>query len=246
MRSLPVSALLCAWLGAVREGHAGPDDLEDAVRGHDPRHLVVGLRASLPAGGAVATMHPDQDLLELRELPRVLPEPPRLALPVPGDLLGLGGPPALNLAALEAGEAVVSGPVALVPQVDARTVVWRAYDAGPATYVDERETALELRSTLTEVTRQLVDLDVASWQPEIPDLLMNLRQRPRLPLPPGLDPRRIETVDRAVLCLEIAGLALADEGGAVSAYEVSRRREVLRDLDRAARRALVGACSGAR
>jgi len=246
MRSLPASALLCAWLGAVREGHAGPDDLEDAVRGHDPRHLVVGLRASLPAGGAVATMHPDQDLMELRELPRVLPEPPRLALPAPGDLLGLGGPPALNFAALEAGEAVVCGPVALVPELDARTVVWRAHDAGPVTYVDERETALELRSTLTEVTRQLVDLDVASWQPEIPDLLMNLRQRPRLPLPPGLDPRRIETVDRAVLCLEIVGLALADEGGAVSAYEVSRRREVLRDLDRAARRALVGACSGAR
>ena len=68
---------------------------------------------------------------------------------------------------------------------------------------------------------------------------MNLRQRPRLPLPPGLDPRRVETVDRAVLCLEIVGLALADEGGAVSTYEVSRRREVLRDLDRAARRALV-------
>jgi hypothetical protein len=244
MTSLPASALLCAWLGAVREGHAGPDDLEDAVRGHDPRHLVVGLRASLPTGGAVATRHPEQDLMELRELPRVLPEPPRLALPVPGDLLGLGGPPALNGAALEAGEAVVSGPVALVPELDARTVVWRAYDAGPATYVDERETALELRSTLLEVTRQLVDLDVAAWQPEIPDLLMNLRRRPRLPLPPGLEPRRVETVDRAVLCLEIVDLAMTDEGGAVSAYEVSRRREVLRDLDRAARRALVGACSG--
>ena len=54
MRSLPASALLCAWLDAVREGRAGPDDLEDAVRGHDPRHLVVGLRASLPAGRATA------------------------------------------------------------------------------------------------------------------------------------------------------------------------------------------------
>jgi hypothetical protein len=244
MRSLPASALLCAWLGAVREGRAGPDDLEDAVRGHDPRHLVVGLRASLPAGGARSATDHDDDLLELRELPRVLPEPPRLALPVPGDLLGLGGPPALNTAALEAGEAVVSGPVALVPELDARTVVWRAYDAAPATYVDERETALELRTTLTEVARHLAELDVASWQPEIPDLLMNLRQRPRIPLPPGLDPRRVETVDRAVLCLEIVALALTDDGGAVSSYEASRRREALGDLDRAARRALVGACSG--
>jgi hypothetical protein len=192
----------------------------------------------------MSTTGHDDDLLELRELPRVLPEPPRLALPVPGDLLGLGGPSALNIAALEAGEAVVSGPVALVPELDARTVVWRAYDAGPATYVDERETALELRTTLTEVTRNLVELDVVSWQPEIPDLLMNLRQRPRLPLPPGLDPRRVETVDRAVLCLEIVALARTDDGGAVSSYEASRRREALGDLDRAARRALVGACSG--
>ena len=39
---------------------------------------------------------------------------------------------------------------------------------------------------------------------------------------------------------------LADEveGGAVTAYELHRRNEALTDLDRAARRALVGACSG--
>ncbi len=125
-----------------------------------------------------------------------------------------------------------------------RTVLWRAYDVGPVPYVDERETALELRTALVEVTGRLVDLDVASWQPEIPDLLMNVRHRSRrLPLPPGLEPRRLETVERAVLCLEIARLALADDGGAVTSYEMSQRRGALGDLDRAARRALVGACS---
>ena len=91
-------------------------------------------------------------------------------------------------------------------------------------WVDERETAIELRTTLAEVTRRLVDLDVASWQPEIPDLLMNLRHRPPLPLPPGYDARRVETVERAVLCLEIVELARAGEGGAVSAYEMDQRR----------------------
>ena len=225
---LPASALLCAWLEAVRTGLAGPDDLEETVRGDDPRHLVAGV------AGAI----------ELRELPKTLRAAPRLALPVPGDPLGLGGPPEFNLAALESGEAVVLGDIGLVPELDARTVLWRAYDVGPTPYVDERETAIELRTALLEVTGRLVQLDVASWQPEIPDLLMNLRKRPRLPLPPGLTPRQVETVDRAVLCLEIVGLALADEGGAVSAYEASRRREALGDLERAARRALVGACSG--
>jgi hypothetical protein len=225
---LPASALLCTWLEAVRTGTAGPDDLEETVRGEDPRHLVAGLP------GAV----------ELRELPKALRAAPRLALPVAGDPLGLGGPQELNLAALESGEAVVVGDVGLVPELDARTVLWQAYDAAPVPYVDERETAIELRTALSEVTGRLVDLDVASWQPEIPDLLMNLRRRLPLPLPPGLSPRQVETIERAVLCLEIVRLAAEGEGGAVSTYEMGQRHQALTDLDRAARRALVGACSG--
>ena len=74
------------------------------------------------------------------------------------------------------------------------------------------------------MTRRLVDLDVASWQPDIPDLLMNLRHRAPLPLPPGYDARRVETVERAVLCLDIVELARSEDGGAVSAYEMEHRR----------------------
>ena len=225
-----MSALLCTWLDAVRAGHAGPDELADAVRGDDPRHLVTGL--------------PERGAVELQELPAALEGPLSLALPASGDPVGLGGPLAFNLTALEAGEAVVAGAVGLVPEVDARTVVWRAHPADRVPWVDERETAIELRTTLAEVTRRLVDLDVAAWQPDIPDLLLNLRHRAPLPLPPGVDPRRVETTERAVLCLEIVDLARVGEGGAVSSYEIERRRHALGDLDRAARRALVGACSG--
>ena len=78
---------------------------------------------------------------------------------------------------------------------------------------------------LAEVTRRLVDLEVASWQPDIPDLLLNLRHRAPLPLPPGYDARRAETMERAVLCLDILELARAGEGGAVSAYEMEQRRD---------------------
>ncbi len=223
-----MSALLAIWLGAVRAGAASPDELAKVVRGDDPRHLVVGL----------------DDVLELHELPDRLTGQVSLALPVPGDPVGLGGPTSFNLAAMERGEAVVVGPVGLVPVEDARTVVWTAYPANPVPWVDERETAIELRTALATVTRRLVDLDVASWQPEIPDLLMNLRHRPPLPLPAGHDPRRIETLDRALLCLEVVALARAGDGGAVSAYEIDQRRGALGDLDRAARRALVGASSG--
>ena len=229
MSSLPVSAVLAAWLNAVHAGLAGPDDLSDAVRGDDPRHLVTGL--------------PEHNVLELHELPAALPGPVSLALPAPGDLVGLGGPASFNVAATDAGEAVVAGAVGLVPEVDARTVLWRAHPADRVPWVDERETAAELKVALADVTRRLVDLDVAAWQPDIADLLMNLRHRAPLPLPPGYDARRIETSERAVLCLDIVELARTGDGGAVSAYEMDRRRAALDDLDRAARRALVGACS---
>lgn len=227
--TLPVSAVLATWLDSVRAGHVGPDELADAVRRDDPRHLVVGL--------------PDHDVLELQEVPAALTGRISLALPAPGDPLGLGGPADFNLAAIEAGQAVVVGPVGLVPQVDARTVVWQAYPAEQVPWVDARETAADLKVALVQVTRRLVDLEVAAWQPEIPDLLLNLRHRAPLPFPRGCDPRRVETAERAVLCLDIIELARSGEGGAVSAYEMDRRRSALGDLDRAARRALVGACS---
>jgi hypothetical protein len=228
--ALPVAAVLATWLDAFRAGNVGPDDFADAVRGDDPRHLVNGLV--------------EDQVLELHELPALLDGPISLALPVPGDLLGLGGPSELNVAALDAGQAVVVGKTGLVPLEDARTVVWTAFGAEPVPWVDERETAIELRTTLADVTRRLLDLDVASWQPDIPDLLMNLRHRPPLPLPSGTEPRRIETLDRALLCLEIVSLAREGEGGALSSYEMQQRAAALGDLDRASRRAVVGACSG--
>ena len=129
MSALPVSAVLVMWLHAVREGHAAPDDLADAVRGNDAWHLVTGL--------------PEREALELLDLPAALSGTVSLALPVPGDPVGLGGPPSFNLAAMEAGEAVVAGGVGLVPATDARTVVWRAHRAEPVPWVDERETAWE-------------------------------------------------------------------------------------------------------
>jgi hypothetical protein len=227
--SLPVSAVLATWLDAARAGQVSPEELADAVRGDDPRHLVVGL--------------PGHDALELHELPEVVTGRVSLALPAPGDLVGLGGPAAFNVAATDAGEAVVAGAFGLVPEVDARTVVWRAYPADRVPWVDERETAAELKLALADVTGRLVDLDVAAWQPDIPDLLLNLRHRSPLPLPPGYDARRAETAERAVLCLDILTLARSGDGGAVTAYEMERRRAALDDLARATRRALVGACS---
>jgi hypothetical protein len=233
--SLPPSARLAIWLNAVLRGAVGPDDFADAVRADDPQHLVVDWPSSAPRS--------------LEQLPaavlRASGTGAGLALPIAGDLLSLRGPADFNVAALESGEAVVLAGtgLGLVPELDARTVLWRARPAEPAPVLDRGEEGRVLRQVLVTTTADLVRLDVASWQPEIPDLLMNVRHRPDLSLPPGTSPRAHEDLERAVLCLEIVDLALRDEGGAGSSYEMAERRRCLTDLERAARRVIVAVCS---
>jgi len=56
-------------------------------------------------------------------------------------------------------------------------------------------------------------------------------------------PRCVDLAARGLQAAEIVELALEDDGGAVTAYEIETRRAALRPLERAARRALVAACS---
>lgn len=215
----------------------GPDDFAAAVRGEDPQHLVIGW----PRG---------PETLQLDQLPaaaqRTRGERAVLSLPTPGDPLGLAGPSDFNAAAVDQGEAVIivgPEPIGLIPGVDARTVLWHGRSAATPLTLDPSEEGRLLRQALLTATAELVRLDVASWQPDIPDLLLNLHQRPELPLPPGTPARTVETIERADLCLEIIDLARLDDGGAITSYEASARIRSLGELDAAARRALVAACS---
>jgi hypothetical protein len=229
--SFPRAALLACWLNAHLSGAVPVERVAAVVRGEDAAHVVAGYDGSfedylarLPGQGVTAALP---------------------ALPVPGDPLGLAGPAPFGQEALEAGGAVVlagSG-VGLVPRPDVRVVLWSPYPAEvPRERLDPREHGSALRRALLDVTRRLAELDVASWQPDIPDLLMNLRHRPVVPLPPGTPPDVVDTVERAALCLDVVALAAADDGGAVTAHEMRRRHDALRDLDRSARRALVACC----
>jgi hypothetical protein len=233
--ALPRSALLAVWLNACLRGSVGPDDFADAVRADDPQHLVVDW--------------PDVAGLALDGLPgavlRASGTGATVALPVAGDLVGLGGPVAFNTTALDTGEAVLLSGVGLglVPELDARTVLWHPAPAGSAALLDPGEEGRQLRTTLARTTAELVRLDVASWRPEIADLLLDVRHRPELPVPADLGPRAVDDLERAVLCLEVVELAAAGDGGAASSYEISERRRCLTDLDRAARRVVVAVCS---
>ena len=225
MLALPHSAVLAWWLTAWLRGHEQTDHVLD----------VLAADTQLLEGGSA---------LDLLTIARASRAPyAGLALPVEGDPLGLGGPAAFNSAAMDAGQAVVAGTLGLVPDEQGETVQWRAHDAAPRQLPDVGEADRTLRATLLGAASDLADLDVARWRPEAADALMNLHHRPSVEAPLGTPPRCVDLAARGLQAWAIVDLALVDDGGALSSYEIERRRGVLQPLGRAARRAIVAACS---
>lgn len=223
--SLPHSAVMAWWLTAWLRGHEQTDTVLD----------VLGDGAHVVAGGSLVDL--------LGDLRRSGAPYAGLALPVEGDLLGLGGPVAFNDAALEAGQAVVVGAMGLVPDELDELVQWHVHPAGRRQLPDVGEADRALRATLTVAADDLADLEVARWRPEAADALMNLHHRPTLDAPLGTPPACVALAARGMQAWAIADLALEDDGGALTAYDAGQRRGLLQPLERAARRAVVAACS---
>lgn len=232
MQSLP-SLRLTAQLNAVLRFQVGVAEAAAAVVAGDVAHHVVDPEDLLGLDPLAATPL-------AAALPRIAAHEPEmwlLALPVPGALAPLRGPAALNLAAVEVGEAVVaaSGGLGLVPHAVGRGVQWRAHRAerpfaAPSSYDAERalaETVLKAAETLTR-------LGVAGGS------------RPAeggAVLAPGYSPRQRFAADRAARLLVACDAALADDGGAISVHEAEVRARELRRLRRAAADALCAAAS---
>jgi hypothetical protein len=243
---LPLALRTAWWATAWLRGHVVTDLLLDAVIGGDATHVVAGLGALGLGAGRPGREDSAETLLA--GLARVRAEGATgfgVALPIEGDLVGLGGPPAFNAAALEAGQAVVVAGawIGLVPSRVGAAVTWHAHRSARRQVPDVGEADRTLRRELPLAADALADLDVARWRPEVADRLMNLRHRPRVSPPPGVPDRCAELAARALQAADIVDIALEDDGGAVSAYEISARREALLPLDRAARHALVAAGS---
>ena len=232
--ALPVSARLAWWGSAWLRGVVVTDLVLDAVLLDDATHVVAGLPGvdgSVPLARALAELR----VSGVRSL--------GLALPEPGDPVGIGGPRDFGSAAMEAGEAVVAGGLGLVPRRVGAAVEWTAYDAAPRQLSDVGEADRGLRRALTDAATMLADLDVARWRPEAADALMNLHRPPRLKPAPGTPDRCVDLAARALQAGAIVDLALEDDGGAVSAADADVRRAALQPLAAAARRSLVAACS---
>lgn len=247
MVSLPRSVRLATSASAWLAGHGTIESVIDSVRGADEPHVVEGLPGGSPAGL-------DEGLAALRAAgARAL----TVALPRPGDPHGLAGPRELTEAAVAAGEAAVAtgAPYALVPEVTAfgppgdqgHFVTWHWHPAEP---VPPGPGVVEAEQTLSEALLQagstLADLDIASWRPEVAQLLEDVRSsRASAPLPHAYPSQVQALAARAARLWAVAEFALDDDGAALTATASAARREALRPLERAARHALAAACNAA-
>lgn len=242
-----------AWGNAVLTGQVSPDTAADRIRAGDGPHRVHGVFAAVPdaavpdAGATLPVV-----LAGLRTAGVLALQ---LALPVPGDPLGLPGPPEFNARALATGEAVLAvgeAPVGLVPVVaDGGGLVqvrWHSerVSARPLDVPALAEAERELTETLLEVTDALTALDVAGGRGEVAARLAAIDQGPdAASLAPGYPPRAHRVLASARRVAAIADLAAGHLGGTASAAAIGIRAEALRPLARAARRAELAAYNAA-
>jgi len=235
--SLPNAGRVACWLNAWLASREGADAVISGIAGADGGVELVGPDVGTRLSAALF-------LGELRrwEVWRV-----STALPVPGDPLGLGGPAGFNADVLDTGEGLVlHGPdLGLVPSQIGDLTRWQVSRAHPPTYLASvAEADSTLRLAMTEAAARLADLDVASWHPDVVDILLDVRQQPPTERPaPFASPRAARLAHDALRARRIVDLASRDDGGAVSTSEVAQRAAALLPLDRAARGAVVAATS---
>lgn len=252
----PVRAvLLAAWGTAYLQDAVPMDAAVTAIERDDEPHLVV----ADPLHG------PDELPDALVDLRGRGVAGLRAALPAPGDLVGLLGPPPVNQAALAAGEAVVAVPgagvatpsvPALVPDVTVfgtaddhgHCVTWREMPASPGMpdVPTVAQADRDLRAAMRESTQTLAAVSTGPWSSDGHQAAGRLRGAGRgLVLPEAAGPRATSLAQRAVQVLAIVAAARSDDGGALTSFAAQSRHSALVPLERAGRRALVaaaGAC----
>ncbi len=230
----PAAVRLTANLNSLLHRQQRVEQAERGIRGDDVAHHVVDPSGVLGLDPIAAT--PLDDALEA--LIRAESEGWFLALPVPGVLAPLSGPPALNSAALDSGEAVVasSGGIGLVPHTVGSAVQWEVFAARrpqpPATpYEAERM----LSEAILTAASALTQLDVAAGPRPSGSV--------RATLAPGYSARRQAAALRALSLVAACDAALTSDGASLSVFESDRRTAELRRVRAAASDALVAAVS---
>jgi hypothetical protein len=241
---LPRAARLTIWFNAWLRGATSTDSALEGVVGGDTAHHLTDLPDD---------PEPVPIVLAMGRLRNLGATESRLALPAPGDPLGLAGPTAFNEQTLEAGEGCVlpgSG-LGLVPCVVGAGVFWRVHRAeSDSGRPDLAEADRDLRAALVHTADHLTRMDLANRRPDVADELVDLRgTSAAMEWAPGYPPRAVAVAAAALRALAIVSLAVADhdDGSAGTSLDPAvpdlLERADLAPLDRAARRALVAACA---
>lgn len=262
------AAVLVAWSNAWLTGHIGLDEAVDAIERTTGPHVVITTAGMPGLAGPAASASPaapaDHETplrqalagLRTRGLTSL-----RLALPVPGDPLGLSGPPVFNTAAIEAGQAALATlperTIGLVPRDDLRGssyrgIRWHTHEARHS-FADVPSLP-EADRRLTMAVREAADAlmtidDVSGPRPEIAQALGALRESAEVSgangLAPGYAARAHRVNALAGRLTAVLELARGLETGMLTAEQMRRRSEALGHLDHAVRRARVAACNSA-
>lgn len=239
MRPLaPVSVLagtVVSWANAWLVGLVSLDEAARRASGGDAPHRVHGVPEEIaPVSWSVA----------LGRLRASGVERFQLALPEPGDPLGLSGPPTFNNAATAAGAAVLAvcpgTTYGLLPGVDAGEVRWHVLPVHPAPFLDSvPEAERGFRRVLRAATAAMESLDVAGGRTAAP---ATSEPAPLSPSPVLSGPA-MALIGSATRLAAAVAAARAQDGAATSAGQARLRQEALRPVSAAARRALVAAYS---
>lgn len=251
---LPRSVALALWLQDLGPASAADPApvarLVAAVQSDDEPHTVASAPDTAQLGST---------LTELVAAWMVGARTAAAVLPAPGDPAGV--PAVIGHLAAAAGECVLvatgTGSFAAIPTVEEFGSV---YEPGHLVHwevssVPEWQTGLigqvgsladaerDLRAALTQATHALAALDIARWRPDAAEAIASLRSdgNPGWRLPRGIDGRRVRVLASAARLRAIVALATADDGGAVNLWQADQRSTALREVDRAARRAMSAA-----
>ncbi|MGK2348034.1 hypothetical protein [Actinomyces sp. W5033] len=240
---LPVSVLLALWAPVPSSAGTalvqGPDGAHDVVRptttpGWEVPEATGGASPSVELAAWFQAAHP------LRRCAAVLPSP---ADPLPGLALALEEGEAVLLEG-GAGSRLEGRSVLLVPRASGTSVTWVEHALGtcPAPF-DASQARRDVHLATEQAIEVLVSLDLARERPELAQVLTDLVTAvldPRL-LPPGLEPRRRDLLERSLRLVGICQLALEDDGAAATASQGLARSRVLRRLGTVARHGVAAA-----
>lgn len=259
---LPVSVLVALWLPTVCDATSARQAAETIRGSEDPPrvHLMPGQegQASFDStevlGSVLSALAPAQETAAV--------------LPRPGDLMG--APARCSADLLDAGEGVLVRVAAddtpdgaahvAIPHLEVfgsalesgEMLHWRLHHLG----TDPAAASLllggiesvpharrEVTRALNEAVEILEELDVARDRPDLAEdvLDLSLAGLDAHALPPALDARTLDLLERSARLLAIVELALSDHGAAVTAVGIDTRAGALMEIARTARHALAAA-----